>query len=347
METNKTTQKDLLISSDSQSHYIRTTWMLSAKSMLMLSNGNIRIRFFSKEEAQTLHARVNARKTFARHSWENDFYLQRINELADITIIEIICTGNPNDIIVEAQKTANLVEKLVILSSNLAMYKKDFQRMLAITSHRRSTFDFTIGPKYSYLKSKLNSEPKIQGIIVDDTLCNRFERCGFPQLVTLCTSNHDIANRIIQTIDWLFESRQEPLLPASVVKTSIALESLLISNESEPLAKSLSERAAFILSSDPDIRYEISKNVKKFYNARSRVVHGGRRKSNKLTPDLIEGMDRLVVLLCLTMASNPDVWDSMKSITDWCESQRWATSNTEICVPFPTLYLKNAIKLMQ
>ena len=39
-------------------------------------------------------------------------------------------------------------------------------------------------------------------------------------------------------------------MPAAIVKTAIALEALLIAKESEPLTRSLSERAAFLLSHD-------------------------------------------------------------------------------------------------
>jgi|LGVD01.1.fsa_nt_gb hypothetical protein len=339
------TWKDLRINSANQSNYIRTTWMLSAKSMLMLPKLNICIRFFNKEEAQALFALVKKRNVFARHSWENNFYLQRVEDLADITIINIIRTGNPDDIIDEVQITADLIEKLVFLSSTLVMSKKEIQRLLAISPYRRTIFDLTIGPKCNYIKSKSRSEPVIKGIIIDEKFCRRFERCGFPHLALLCTSDYNITERIISTINWLFESRQEPQLSASIVKTSIALESLLISSESEPLAKSLSERAAFILSSEPDIRHKISKIVKKFYDARSGVVHGSRKKSKMLTPNLVEGMDRLVILLCLTIASNSDKWDSMDSLLNWCESQRWGTSVSEIIIPFPNIYLKNAIKL--
>lgn len=184
--------KDMRISTEQQSHYIRTTWMLSAESTLKLLDTTC-IRFFSEEEAQ---------------------------ELAKIA-------------------------------------------------------------------RKRKPEPDIRGITINEKFCRRFERCGFPSLALLCTSDNDIANRVMSTINWLFESRQEPVLSASIVKTSIALESLLISNESEPLAKSLSERAAFILSSDPDIRQKISKIVKIFYDTRSGVVHGSQKKAKSLLQALL------------------------------------------------------------
>jgi hypothetical protein len=109
--------------------------------------------------------------------------------------------------------------------------------------------------------------------------CKRFSRCGFDTLANYIQSNSDISNRLAVSLAWLFDSRIEPRLAASVVKTSIALESLLIFSESESLAQSLSERAAFILSPDPSRRQQISRMLKRFYDARSGVVHGSQKKA--------------------------------------------------------------------
>ena len=57
--------------------YMRTTSMLSAQSELGLPNSD-RIRFFSKDEASILAENIRKRNVFSRHSWENNFYLQRL-----------------------------------------------------------------------------------------------------------------------------------------------------------------------------------------------------------------------------------------------------------------------------
>jgi len=342
-----TTQKwtDERVGTEQQSCYIRKTWMLSAKSILKLPKIMTCIRFFDERESQELYKLIKKRNVFARHSWENNFYLQRIEDLANTTVIEIFRPGNPRDMNYEAQKIADLIEKLAILSSTLIMSRKMIQRKLAISSHRRSVFDITIGPKFWSLKSKSMPEQDVQGITIDERFCSRFESCGFPQLAFICLTCNDIADHVMSAINWLFESRQEPILSASIVKTSIALESLLISNESEPLAKSLSERTAFILSSDPDIRNKVSQIVKTFYDARSGVVHGSRKKLKKLTPGLVEGMDRLIVLLCLIIASNSNKWNSIESLIKWFEGQRWGAPASDIHIPFSNTYLLNAINL--
>lgn len=338
-------ERRLSISTQGLSRYIQTTWRLSAKSTLKLPDMITSIRLFSEEEAHNLAELARKRNVFARHSRESGFYVQRIRALANRTVIEVFRPGDPDDMSAEAQKVADLTEKLALLSSTLAMPREKLQRLLAISSHRRSEFDITIGRGFYYLRSKSRPEPITQGITIDERFCRRFERCGFPQLALLCVSRRDVANRVVLALDWLFESRQEPVLPAALVKTSIALESLLIFSESEPLARSLSERAAFILSSDAHTRKEVSRIVKRFYGVRSGVVHGSRKKAKKLTPSLVEGIDRLTVLLCLIIASNSDKWDSTNSLRDWCEYERWGTPTSDVRIPFPDSYLRNAVTL--
>jgi hypothetical protein len=325
---------------------MRITWMLSAETALDFPDSST-IRFLDESEAGALAETVRKRNVFARHSWENDFYLKRIGELSNHTVIEVFRPGEPQEMGEEAEKVADFVEKLAVLSSTLVLPRKKLQKRLGVSSRPRTEVDFIVGCEYRYLRSRMRSVPVPQGICVDEPFRRRFSKCGFYKLYGYCLSNGDLADRVLSSLDWLFESRREPRLSAAVVKTAIALESLLIFHESESLARSLSERAAFILSSSPNTREQISRIVKRFYNARSGVVHGGRKNRKALTPSLVEAVDRLSVLICLLIAANPRLWKSVEDLRTWCESQRWGAPSTEVAVPFSRAYLKNAIALSQ
>lgn len=326
--------------------YLRVTWMLCAETTLKFPDYSS-IRFFGEAEAKSLAKEIRKRNVFARHSWENNFYLQRIGKLADHTVIEVFRPGDPQDMGNEAESVGDLIEKLAVLSSTLAMRKKEIQRKLSISPRPQTEIDFIIGSAFQYLRSRSRLVPSAQGIQVDERFCRRFSRCGFFNLYRYCLSPGDLQNRVKSSLNWLFESRREPSLSASVVKTAIALESLLIFSESETLARSLSERAAFVLSSSPETRLQISKIVKRFYDARSGVVHGSRKKVRNLSQSLVEAVDRLSVLLYLTIGMNPQLWKSVDGLRDWCEMQRWGEPSTEVKVPYPHTYLKNAIELSQ
>jgi hypothetical protein len=80
------------------------------------------------------------------------------------------------------------------------------------------------------------------------------------------------------------------------------------------------------------MRRRVSRAVKDFYAARSAVVHGRGRRSGQISEELIEGADRLVMLLCLTIAANGMLWNSIDRIIEWCEGERWGDpANGKIC----------------
>jgi hypothetical protein len=321
--------------------------MLSADTELKLSD-SLSIRLFGRDEAEYLAQNVRKRSVFTRHSRENDFYLKRLDELSDRTVLEVSLSDATEGMAEEVEGAVALVglaEKVAVLSTTLAMTKGELQRRLGISPKRTSELDFAYDPQLRFLRSRSTAPPTARGVHVDGRFCNRFHRCGFHRLVERQPPRNTMATRVLTCLDWLYESRLEPRLEASVVKTAVALESLLIFSETESLARSLSERAAFILSPSLGTRREISRIIKRFYEARSGVVHGSRKKANKLTSSLAESVDRLSVLLCLAIGTNYELWSSHDALRDWCEDQRWGKPSTDVQVPFARNYLNTAIAL--
>jgi len=330
-----------------KSRYVRTTWMLSADEMELVLPDSSKIRLFSEYEANELAELMRKRNVFVRHAKEQDFYWQRVNGLANYTVIEVSFDGYPKEASEKVGKVADLLEMLAVLSASLALRRDELQRKLGISSNPRSEADFSWEPTLQSFSSKLRPTRPALGIEIDKRFCNRFSRCNFEKLYEYCLSGSSMAKRVFLSLSWLFESRREPNLNSAVVKTSIALESLLIFSESEALARSLSERTAFILSVSPDTRHKISRIIKRFYEVRSGIVHGSRKKVKKLSPELIEAVDRLCILLYLTIASNPDVWSSTQGLQNWCENERWSSPATDIQLASLQRYLNNALNLVQ
>jgi hypothetical protein len=297
-------------------------------------------------EAKRLGTRVRTENTFARNHRGVHFYTQRARDLEEHTVIVVFLPGVPKEISEEAEKIATNLEKIAILSSTIAMKKIELQKRLGICTTLRPYFHFSFSPDFYSINSKLHSVPDCKGIIIDDRFLNRFFTCGFGTIVNYLYQKNDIAPRVSQSIDWLFDSRTERRPQAAVVKTATALESLLIFNETESIGRSLSERIAFILSSDPNKRRQIDKIIKDFYNLRSGIVHGSQRRIDKYSPMLLESIDRLAIMLCLVIAANSSLWPSKEALQDWCESQRWGAPSN-INIPFPVLYLDKALNLSQ
>jgi hypothetical protein len=301
----------------------------------------------SQREASEIADAVMRRNVFARHSRENDFYVRRARELGDTTVVELYRPGDPADMSDRAAGFARRLEQLAVISTALTVTRKDLHRRLGISARSPQSIDFVIGPDYRYLRSTRPRTSPSRGVLVDATFLRRYERCGFPKLAEVLVAGSAMGNRVADAVSWLFQSRTDPDFHAAITKTAIGLETLLITSDSEGLTHSLSERAALILSQDPAVRPRVSKIVRRFYDARSCVVHGNAKKQGSLEPALLEAADRLVLLLCLLLAANIGTWASPEDMRQWCEGQRWGNPAADVLTPFPSSYLRNAVALAE
>jgi hypothetical protein len=329
------------------SRFIRTTWLLSATKQLELPASNAWIRQISASESSALVEETRKRNVFARHSWENSFYLKRAEQLAGATVVEVFRPGSLHQVLPVARSLAELVEKVAVISSALGLRRHRTHQLVALSRHRRYGFDLAISPGFRYLHSSQREEARPRGIPVNETFVRRFNRCGFQGLVAAATSGGDIAKRLEQGVSWLFESRQETSPQAAVVKTAIALESLLIASDSESLRGPLSERASFLLCDDPARRRRIARSVKAFYDLRSGIVHGGQRRTPSPSTTLLEGIDRIVLLLLLTLSANADSWTSFDRVVEEVENRKWGAGDRPIQRPFPSSRLSRALQLCE
>ena len=328
------------------SRYLRTTSQINATTTLEFPDAS-KVRFFEEVEAEKFAAEVRKRNVFARHSNENDFYLKQVGELKNRTVIEVSLPGDPNEMSEKAEQIAGVIENLVIMSTILVLPKKDLLRKLGIDASRTSEIDFVHSNPLQFIRSRSRRTSDPSGLHLDERFCNRFRRCGFFDLFVYHENTSNLAGRVRTSADWLIESRRETKPSASVVKTAIALETLLIFSDSESLARTLSERAAFILSSYPPTRHQVSRIIKLFYGMRSKVVHGSQKQSQSLKPSFLEGVDRIVLLLYLIIAANSDVWPNEEALRVWCEDQRWGSPSSDIKIPFPAIYLNNALSMAE
>ena len=319
------------------SRYMRSTWMFSAQSKVTMSDFSC-IRLFPKSEAEELMRRI--RKPV------NYFYLRRLRELSDKTIIEIFITGNPTQIRDEAENRASLLERVALISSTIGLKKHDLHRRLGIGNDIRSRIGLAIGSDLKHMSTRRSPEKQSKGIVIDNSFKRRFTNNNFQAIYDHCLIGNQISKRIVRSLSWLFESRREFDIESSFVKTAISLESLLIFAGSEPLSKSMSERVAFLLSPDADKRCGISRIVKKFYKALSQIVHGSntKKKGNITKPDLLEVMDRLIALLFVTISSNRELWNSDDSLKKWCELEKWGSPSGGIVRPFSSYHLSRALQ---
>lgn len=256
-------------------------------------------------------------------------------------------SGSLDSILPAARKLASSIEKVAVVSSALGLKRQSTHRLAALSRHRRYGFDLAISPGFVYLRSSQRTESRPRGIGVNGAFVRRFSRCGFPELLAAMSTGGKIGGRIESAVNWLFESRLETSLEAAVVKTAIALESLLIASENENLRGPLAERAAFLLSDDYKRRFRIAKAVRAFYDLRSGIVHGARRRRATHSPDLLEAADRLLVLILLTLGCNAHRWARFADLAAEVEARKWGGGKDALSRPYPGSHLSRALNLCE
>ena len=189
------------------SRYIRSTSMICAQEPLTFNDFS-QLRIFTADEATKLADQIRRHNLFARQVGDDHFYIQRVKALAGRTIIEVFRAGDPKSIGEEAEDAATRIERIVVLSSTIALKKSDLLRRLGITSRIAPEINLSIGPGFYFLRSRAKRHPAARGIVVDQTFQKRFVRCGFPTLADYIIARGDMADRIRSCLDWLFDSRR-------------------------------------------------------------------------------------------------------------------------------------------
>lgn len=323
--------------------YIHTSSKLSAIVPLEIRELNTIIHNISNDEARVLAELARKKNIFARHG--NNFYPQRIENLANRTVIERRFVGLHNAPIELVRREVSIIETIVLLSSSFNLTRGQFQKFLTVENKQNIDFDLLIGPSFNPIKTKSQKQYLYEGIQINNQFNGRFNSNSFVELTRYCLSDLEISARTLKALNWLLESRQEPSIDAAIVKTSIALESLLTFSDTESLTRSLSERSAYLLSSSSQTRIRISQIIKNFYGVRSGIVHGGRKKTESISTKLIESVDRIVLLICLILALNKQKWPSKDALQEWCELQKWGNSDDPIFTGFLRRRLTMAIRL--
>lgn len=325
--------------------YMRTTSLFRVSTPVVFDDGT-RIRHYGSDQAAVLYELLRKRNVFARLRHDRDSYSQRAAAFADKAVIEVVRNGSPDHVRTEVTLASDIAEQVTVLAASLVVPRQKMLNQLGIGGRPSETVELLRGPGLAVLRTKTSPIPAGGGVHVDAALAKRVKATGLGHLYTACCCVGDLSKRLATALGWLFESRCEPRLSAAIVKTAIAMESLLILTESESLARSLSERMAFLLSEDATERRRVATVVKRSYDARSRVVHGSRKKRAMAAPELLEGVDRLLALALGVVASGASGWATSADLSEWCEAERWGAPQS-IVRPFQKKYVRAALALCE
>lgn len=136
-----------------------------------------------------------------------------------------------------------------------------------------------------------------------------------------------LQKRILASVEWIGKGMRDPDTAKSFVQFLIAFEALLTFKErgtivSPSIASQLAEFSAYIVGDDFDSRLEVEKSVKKLYDRRSAVAHGG--SQSVLESEVIEAL-KIVRNLIKRITTNPELstMTSMDQLQDWVQRKKY------------------------
>lgn len=302
-------------------HFLRTArWLVSTGGYLQVG-ANCRVRQWSGPDAEAFREQVRKRNAFSRHAGPGDFYYQRATALMNATVLEIYDGGEST-----AQHLASraaLAEGLVLASFVLYGSRRDFYRKVAGGAGRHVDLHLIRRGPVSHLKSTSSRLRPATGLRVDARAISRYQKAGFEAVYDFASGATELAGRVRAAVGWLVQSRTDPSTESAVVKTSTALESLLVVGR-EPPTRALQERSAYLLTEDPGMRQRLAKAAQRFYELRGDVVHGKKSTKQADIDGALEFGDRLVVLSALVMAHKH--WKNASELQEFCDRARWGHS---------------------
>ena len=120
-------------------------------------------------------------------------------------------------------------------------------------------------------------KPVLHWHLSDDDVRKYTETFGFDQVNRLLASKDrtKFQETLLDALLLYSRSTREKDLTGKLVYTLVAMESVLLRNDTEPIQQNVGERMAFINANTVEKRQEIIRNLKAAYALRSKFIHHG------------------------------------------------------------------------
>jgi len=136
----------------------------------------------------------------------------------------------------------------------------------------------------------------------------------------------EMQRKIIAGLRWLGEATKPDILTARFAKLAFSLETFIggeSSNEyltSKGITAMLSERAAFLLGNNLELRKKYDKEIRYYYNKRSEIAHG---KGSSITSDEFEKFGQLVREVGWSLIKKNNQFLTLENFQKWVTEQRY------------------------
>ena len=113
--------------------------------------------------------------------------------------------------------------------------------------------------------------------VLENEFIDKIKSSGLEALsnVLLQEEKKDFQNQVLDSLFIYSKSALARDIEDKLIYILVAIESILLRDESEPIQQNIGERMAFLLESTAEKRKAVIKNVKDVYSARSKFIHHG------------------------------------------------------------------------
>jgi hypothetical protein len=323
-----------------QARFYRVAPMFHAVTALEVAT--VAIRTFDPAEAGPLADAVRARSAFTRG--RGDAYAWQASTFGGRTLLQ--GAFDPETDAASARAVADRAERLAFVATTYWLPRFRLHKLLALTSRPPGEGDLYLDPGIRHPSMRSPREARAKPIVIDDTFAKRFRRYGFPRVAgRIVRPKGFAAEKVDLAITWLREARVEVHNDAALIKTVIGLEALFVQEKGEPLAHTISERLAFLLGRDPAQRASLYRLSKRFYEARSNVVHSGSRE--RTPAETVELATQLLLMGAQALAENADAMSSKDASRAFFDGMRWSVSARPPPLPFPAGVVARLLRAAQ
>jgi hypothetical protein len=325
-------------------HYLRTTGLFHGAQRLNITPW-ASVRPFLPEDAQALAAVLAKRNSFARHRGRNDFYTSKAEDFSVQTVVELMIPGVPPVQPSEARVIADRVERLLIAATTHWLPRRKLHSIIGIANIGRGIRDLYIGPGATRLSTRWLENGFGDGLVIDAEFARRWERTGLPAVAApILRPRGFIPERVDRALAWLNESRLDHHSEAALIKAVIGLENLFVQDKTEPLARTISERIAFVLGRTTEQRAALARVALHLYDLRSRIVHGSSKPKENID-HAVDVASLLLLLAAHALIARAEEMQSKDDVRRWVEQMRWAVGEQEGApLPFSTRHVGRVLR---
>ncbi|MEQ9080759.1 MAG: HEPN domain-containing protein [Sandaracinaceae bacterium] len=290
------------------------------RDLVIVPPDALRVRRAADEEVADLIARREKKNAFARVRRDTDFYAPRLWSLSGRTVVDARLNGRPDEVRSALVRLADLAEPAVVVAGWATLGRKQLRNHLSSTL-QSPALDILIGPGWT-MRSSSRPGTQPSPLQVTAKLGQRGHELGVWRVAAGAAAGGQQGAHMATALFWLAEAARDAKGAAAVVKISTALEALLIVGR-EPITRTLSERAAFLLSDAPDRRAAVSRAVKKLYEVRSEAVHASRSSEVEVPALWLDAACKLVLAVATVLSDNLRRWPKRGHVVDWVDRTRW------------------------